>query len=135
MVDIDVKRALALNKRSGSLSFEYQAENDLIDIPYVSFSTPVKTELNYEIGEDGKVFVTGSVRFRLKGNCSRCLKETEREYSSEVEAVFVEDGDDGEDYAYTNGRVKLDEAMRDFVSFALPNSFLCLDGCEMPAFH
>ena len=134
MVEIDVKRALALSKPSGNLSFEYVADDALIDIPFVSFSSPVKAELHYEIDGEEKVFVTGRVSFCLKGACSRCLKETEREVSSEVSALFIPNGEDGEDYAYSNGRVKLDEAVRDFVAFALPSSFLCGDDCEIPAF-
>ncbi len=135
MVHIDVLRAQALNKTSGSLSLEFSADNALIDIPFVSFSSEVSVSLDYEIGDDGKVRVTGSVRFTLKGLCSRCMSEAEREFTGDVNALFVPDGDGGEDYAYRNGKIVLDEAIRDAVMFALPNSFLCGDGCEVPAFH
>lgn len=135
MVHIDVSRALALGKESGDLSFEYSADDALVDIPFVSFSSPVSVSVHYEILRDGKTEVTGSVRFSLKGLCSRCMQETEREISGEISALFVPNGDGGEDYAYRNGRIELDEAVRDAVVFALPNSFLCGDGCELPAFH
>lgn len=135
MVHIDVTRAQALGKRSGDLSFEYPADDALLDIPFVAFSSPVSVSAHYEIAEDGKVEVTGEVRFKLKGLCSRCMQEAEREISGEINALFVPNGDGVEDYAYINGRIALDEAVRDAVAFALPNSFLCGDECEIPAFH
>ncbi|MBD5636494.1 MAG: DUF177 domain-containing protein [Clostridia bacterium] len=135
MVHIDVSRARALGKLSGDLSFEYPADDALIDVPFVAFSSPVSVTAHYEIGEDGKVEVTGTVRFKLKGLCSRCMKEAEHEILGEIDALFIPNGEDGEDYAYTNGRITLDEAVRDAVAFALPNSFLCGDDCEIPAFH
>ena len=134
MVNIDVLRAQALGKLSGDLSFETEADNSLIDVPFVTFSTPVFVNAHYEIFDDGKVEVSGSVKFSLKGLCSRCMKETEREIEGELSALFIPNGEDGEDYAYTGGRIKLDEAVRDAVMFALPNSFLCGDDCEIPAF-
>ena len=135
MVNIDVLRAQALHQLSGDLSFETPADDSLIDVPFVAFSTPVFVTAHYEIFDDGKVEVSGNVKFSLKGLCSRCMKETEKEISGGLSALFVPNGEDGEDYAYTNGRIKLDEAVRDAVMFALPNSFLCGDDCEIPVFH
>ena len=135
MVNIDVLRAQALGKCSGDLAFETQADESLLSIPFVVFSTPVSVAAHYEICEDGKVEITGSVRFRLKGLCSRCMKETEQEISGELEALFLPERENGEDYAYYGGKIKLDEAVRDAVMFALPNSLLCGQNCEIPAFH
>ena len=135
MVNIDVLRTQALGKLSGDLSFETEADESLIDVPFVAFSTPIFVTVHYVILDEGKVEVSGSVRFSLKGLCSRCMKETEQEITGEIDALFVPNGEGGEDYAYTNGRIKLDEAVRDAVMFALPNSFLCGEACEPPAFH
>ena len=135
MVHIDVSRARALGKPSGDLTFEYSADDALIDVPFVAFSSPVSVSLHYDVGEDGKAEVTGRVGFRLKGLCSRCMKEAEREFSGEIDALFVPNGDGGEDYAYTNGRITLDEVVSDAVAFALPSSFVCGDDCELPAFR
>ena len=135
MVNIDVLRAQALGRLNGDLAFETPADESLLDIPFVAFSTPVSVTAHYEILDDGKVEVTGSVRFCLKGLCSRCMKELEQEIVGELNALFVPEGGDGEDYGYFGGRIKLDEAVRDAVAFALPNSLLCGDECELPAFH
>ena len=135
MVNIDVMRAQALNTLEGDLSFETPADESLLSIPFVAFSSPVFVTAHYAICDDGKVEVTGSVKFTLKGLCSRCMKETEQEIVGELNALFVPNGTNGEDYAYTNGRVQLGEAVRDAVTFAIPNSFLCGDDCEIPVFH
>ena len=135
MVNIDVLRAQALGRLNGDLAFETAADESLLCIPFVAFSTPVFVTAHYEIFDDGKVEVTGSVRFGLKGLCSRCMKESEQEISGELNALFVPECDNGEDYAYFNGKIKLDEAVRDAVMFALPNSFLCGQNCVLPAFH
>ena len=130
--EIDVRRALALKQYQGSLSFECEADGTLLDIPLVSFSSPVRVELGYEIlNEDGKTEVCGSVTFSLKGQCSRCLEEAERPYVGELYAVFEEGVGDGETYGYRNV-IKLDEAVRDAVVFALPSTFLCSDACQIP---
>ena len=135
MVKIDVLRAQALKQLSGDLTFEITAEDELIDIPFVAFSSPVSVRAHYEIFDDGKVEVTGSVHFTLKGLCSRCTKETEQSFSGEIDALFVPNGAGDDDYAYTNGRILLDEAVRDAVMFALPSSFLCGEECTPPTFH
>ena len=135
MVKIDVLRAQALKQLSGDLSFEITADEELIDIPFVAFASPVSVDAHYEIFDDGKVEVTGSVRFTLKGLCSRCMKETQQNISGEIDALFVPNGEGDDDYAYTNGKLMLDEAVRDAVMFALPSSFLCGEECTPPAFH
>ena len=135
MVNIDVLRAQAQGHLSGDLAFETQADESLLSIPFVAFSSPVFVTAHYEIFDDGKVEVTGNVRFGLKGLCSRCMKGTEQEISGELNALFLPERENGEDYAYYGGKIKLDEAVRDAVMFALPNSFLCGEQCEIPAFH
>lgn len=131
--EIDVRRALAMKQYHGSLSFECEADDSLLDIPLVSFSSAIRVALEYEIGGDGKTEVRGSVTFSLKGECSRCLSEAERTYVGELYAVFEEGAGDGETYGYRNV-IKLDEAVRDAVVFALPGTFLCSDECRVPDF-
>ncbi len=89
MVQIDVRKLNAKKQYAGDLSFTYVAADELISIPFVQFSAPVDVKLHYEILEDDSVEVTGTIRFVLKGNCSRCLKETQREFTGEVDAYFV----------------------------------------------
>lgn len=122
--DIDVRSLLAKNKYEGTLAFEYEPEEGLLDIPFVAFSSPVKAELRYEILEDDKVEVTGKIFFSLKGACSRCLEPAEQHFEGEVEGLFETPEGDGETYGYRN-TVKLGELLRDALLFALPPRLLC----------
>lgn len=121
---IDVRNAVARKNFTGELGFTFDAEQNLIDIPYVEFSSPVKAELKYEIFSDDEVEVTGRISFSIKGLCSRCLSEAEKEISYGAEGVFSP-APKNEEYGYSNGFVDLGEFLRDSVLFALPSRLLC----------
>ena len=127
---IDVRMCNARKQYAGELDFEYDAGNDLIDIPYVSFSSPVRVRLSYEIFDDDSVDVKGSVAFSLKGLCSRCLAETEKGFALEISACFVPDAaQEDDEYEYRNGIVNLEELLRDSVLVALPPLLAC-EACD-----
>ena len=111
----------------GTLEFSFEADAAWLDLPLVSFSSPVRAELSYAIGADDSVEVCGRIAFRLVGSCSRCLSSAEEELESEVAAVFV-DGEADEDageIAYANGLVELDDWLRECVIFSVPAVLHC----------
>ena len=134
---IDVRKCNAEGKYTGTLDFEFEGDASLIDIPFVSFSTPVRAVLDYEIFEDNSVEVRGELSFTLEGACSRCLKPTKEHVLSEAEALFVPKGGkaEEEDYTYRNGIVDLGEFLRDTVLFALPSALFCAEGCSAPEYN
>ena len=134
---IDVRKCNAERKYTGTLDFEFEGDASLIDIPFVSFSTPVHAVLDYEIFEDNSVEVKGELSFTLEGACSRCLKPTKEHIVSEAEALFVPKGGkaEEEDYTYRNGIVDLGEFLRDTVLFALPSALFCAEGCSAPEYN
>ena len=134
---IDVRKCNAEGKYTGTLDFEFEGDASLIDIPFVSFSTPVRAVLDYEIFEDNSVEVRGELSFTLEGACSRCLKPTKEHIVSEAEALFVPKGGkaEEEDYTYRNGIVDLGEFLRDTVLFALPSALFCAEGCSAPEYN
>ena len=123
--EIDVRSQVARKSYAGELEFSFDAEDGLLDIPYVSFSSPVTARLRYEIFEDDAVEVKGTVCFSLKGECSRCLAPTEETFTHEAEALFLPTEPIGEEYGYSGGVVRLKEFLRDTVAFALPPRLLC----------
>ena len=127
---IDVRNSVAKKIYAGELTFEFEAEQDLLDIPYVSFDSPVRAELKFEIFQDDSVEVKGRIAYVLKGLCSRCLGEAEQEIVFEAEGVFVATEPEDEEYSYRNGRVDLSEFLRDCVAFSLPQRLLCDDCAE-----
>lgn len=134
---IDVRKCNAEGKYTGTLDFEFEGDASLIDIPFVSFSTPVHAVLDYEIFEDNSVEVRGELSFTLEGACSRCLKPTKEHIVTEAEALFVPKGGkaEEEDYTYRNGIVDLGEFLRDTVLFALPSALFCAEGCSAPEYN
>ena len=129
---LDVRKANAEKKYAGDLSFTFEADPTLVEIPYVSPSSPVEAKLHYEILEDDSVEIAGSLAFSLKGSCSRCLKETEQRVSGNVEAYFVPDGESGEDYSYSNGVIDFGEFLRDSLIFLMPSRLVCSETCVAP---
>ncbi len=117
----------AKGQTEGKLDFSFDGEQDWLDLPLVSFSSPVSCELFYEIAENGEVAVRAHLRFGLKGSCSRCLEPAEEEIFSEAEALFVPgeaDEDEGE-IPYRGGCVEPDGWLRECVIFAIPPVLHC----------
>ncbi len=127
--EIDIRGSIAQKKTEGSLSFSYEADETLLDIPFVKFAGPVRAELTYRIFDDLTVEVRGTISFVLEGACSRCLADASEEIVYEAEGFFARGEDDGETYGYTNGKVLLEEFLRDSLMFALPSRLLC-KACE-----
>ncbi len=126
---IDVRKLNVQKKYAGELSFEFEPDDNLLDIPLVAFSKPVKADLHYEILEDDSVEITGTVTFTLKGACSRCLKDAEQTFTGEVDGYFVPNGGESEDYRYTNGIINLHDCLNDAVMLALPGRIVCGEAC------
>ena len=129
MMVIDVRKLNAQKKYVGHMEFEYFAPQDLIDIPSVTFKSPVKVEFDYEIFEDDSVEVKGSVSYILSGLCSRCLKEAEENVKGELDAYF-EPRKDAEDYSYFGGVIDLTQAVNEAIMASLPYLLSCAEGCE-----
>jgi uncharacterized metal-binding protein YceD (DUF177 family) len=126
---IDIRKLNAQKKYSGELVFEYEADENLIDIPFVKFSSPVKVEADYELFEDDSFELRGVISFELAGKCSRCLKETAMNVQGEIDAYF-EPRNDAEDYSYSGGKIDLKEALEDAVMACMPYLLLCDESCE-----
>ena len=129
MMNIDIRKLNAQKKYTGTMEFEYSAPNTLIEIPFVKFSLPVKVSFEYELFEDNSLEIQGTVSFKLEGQCSRCLKETQAEVEGELNAYF-EPRKDYEDYGYTNGVVDLTKAVEDAIMACMPFTVSCGEDCE-----
>lgn len=130
----DVRKAVARGQFEGDLSFEFAGDNGLITLPYTEFSSPVKAQLRFEIDGD-EVEFTGEIAFTLKGACSRCLKETEQSFTGEVEARYLPQKTESEDYSYRGGVIDLTDCLADAVMIALPSKLLCGENCVPPAWR
>lgn len=129
MMIIDVRKLNAQKKYSGTLEFEYEAPENLIDIPFVRFSSPVKIEAEYELFEDDSLELRGKVLYTLEGQCSRCLKETSERVEGELDAYF-QPFKGGEDYAYSGGVIDLTNAVNDAIMSSMPRTLSCGENCQ-----
>lgn len=129
MMIIDVRKLNAGKKYSGRLDFEYSAPEELIDIPFVRFSAPVKVEAEYELFEDDSLELKGKVFYKLEGQCSRCLSEASQNVEGEIDAYF-QPFEGGEDYAYSGGVIDLKDAINDAVMACMPRVLSCGEHCQ-----
>ncbi len=129
MMIIDVRKLNAQKKYSGRLEFEYEAPENLIDIPFVKFSSPVKVEVEYELFEDDSLELRGKILYTLEGQCSRCLKETSERVEGELDAYF-QPFKGGEDYAYSGGVIDLTNAVNDAIMSSMPRTLSCGENCQ-----
>ncbi|MBQ7368470.1 MAG: DUF177 domain-containing protein [Clostridia bacterium] len=129
MITIDVRKLNAQKKYVGRMEFEYSAPDDLIEIPFVKFASPVKVCFDYELFEDDSLEARGTVQYRLQGQCSRCLKDATMEIVGELDAYF-QPFKNGEDYSYSGGVIDLTKAIDEAVMASLPFSLSCGDDCQ-----
>ena len=129
MMVIDVRKLNAQKQYTGTMEFDYSAPENLIDIPFVKFSSLVKIRFEYELYEDNAMEIRGTVSFELEGQCSRCLKDAKTTVEGDLDALF-EPTAQPEDYGYTGGIVRLEEAVEDAIMASMPFSLSCGEDCE-----
>ena len=129
MMIIDIRKLNVQKKYVGELEYLYDAPQELIEIPFVKFASPVVVRFSYELFEDDALEIHGTVSYLLEGQCSRCLKEAKTEVEGEIDALF-EPKADSEDYSYSNGIVDLQKAVNEAIMASMPFILSCGDDCE-----
>jgi len=129
MMIIDTRKLNAQRKYSGTVEFEYNAPENLIDIPFVKYEGPVKIVAEYDLFEDMSLELRGKVIYRLVGQCSRCLKDAFANVEGELDAYF-QPFEKGEDYSYSGGIIRLEDAVNDAIMASMPRVMSCGDDCE-----
>ena len=125
---IDLKKIKRSGKDSSSFFFEYEPEDQLIEIPNVNFSKKIEVVGDVILTGEHSAVIEGEVNFTIKGECTRCLKETEKEYS--VELRETADADNPEVYPVKNDTIDLSKMVDDALLMNLPLSFLCDEDCK-----
>jgi uncharacterized protein len=125
---LDLKKLKRSGKDTSEFFFEYLPQDQIIDIPNVDLSGAVKVSGSVTLTGDHSAYIEGEVVFTLKGDCTRCLAETEKEYF--VEFAEAVSSDDTEGYPVKNDTVDLSKIVDDPVAMNLPVSFLCKEDCR-----
>ena len=125
---IDLKKLKRSGKDCSDFFFEYSPEAELIDLPSAKVVIPIKINGTVTLTGDHSAIVEGVIAFSIAGECTRCLKETQKSYLLEFnEAV---DQVDPESYPVKNDMVDLSKIVDDVIMVSSPVTFLCDEDCK-----
>lgn len=129
MMTIDIRKLNAKKEYFGSMEFSYNPPKELLEIPFADFDGEVKVVFEYELYEDNSIEIKGTVKYRIVGQCSRCLQNASMQVEGELDAYF-QPTKDAEDYSYFNGIVDLSKAVDDAIMSSMPFSLSCGEDCK-----
>lgn len=125
---IDLKKIKRSGKDSADFYFEYEPKLDLIEIPNAKLVVPVTISGSVTLTGEHSCYVDGEVVFSIKGECTRCLKETLNRYVIEFSECADSEAEDG--YPVKNDTVDLTKIVDDVILMNEPVSFLCKEDCK-----
>ncbi len=127
-MEIDLRNLKKKGKTEEDFFFLYSPEKILSDIPNTEIITPVKVLGKVYLLKDRKAYVEGEVNFTVKGECTRCLEQTAKDFV----AVFNEnvEPNNQEGYSTYNDVILLSKIVDDAIVLNLPVSFVCADECK-----
>ena len=122
---VDLREIKRAGKSSQSFFFEFNEKFD-IPLPNAQLVVPIKVVCEAFITESGGAEVEGEIAFAVKGECTRCLKETEKQFVVNFDEVCGEEGG----IEIINDRIDLTETVKEIVIVNIPITFLCKDDCK-----
>lgn len=124
---LDLKKIKRSGKDSHDFFFQYQPQTELVDIPSANL-TCVEINGTVTLTGDHSALVQGEVVFTISGECTRCLKETEKVFNVEFAESVEQNNPDG--YQLVNDTVNLAEIVDDVIAVNVPINFLCKEDCK-----
>ncbi len=127
---IDIKDLRQKGVEEKEIEFSFEADNSILTLPNTSFIAPCKVKALLEIFPN-EVFLSGSIFFELKTECSRCLKEMT--YFGEVEfdeKFLPEHLADEEHFTYLKDRLDTSLFVNEILLTDLPYSIVCSPSCK-----
>ena len=124
---IDLRKLARSGKTEENFFFEYTPETELVDIPDCKLCPPVKVSGKVILTGNHSAYIDGEACFTLIGNCTRCLKETERVFVAEISEEVSKDSEDS--YPLKNDVVDLTKIVDDKIIMNVPVNFLCNEDC------
>ncbi len=128
-MELEIKKLNALRKYTGEFSFEYAPAEDLNLVPLCKISGTVKVSGEYEIFEDDSVEIRLTVDYYLKGQCSYCLNDAEKQIKFTTEVLYLTEKDN-DNYYYDGNKLDLKPAVNDAILISQPNVLLCKEDCK-----
>lgn len=126
---LDLRKLKRTGKDSTDFYFEYLPTVDLAeDLPECEIELPIKVNGTVTLTGDHSAYVEGEVAFTLRGECTRCLKDTANLYTAEFGEQVDDENDGG--YSVYNDVIDLTKIVNDAVLMNIPLSFLCDEECK-----
>lgn len=125
---IDVRKLLRSGKTQEKFFFEYNPNQELCTIPDTEILNPVAVNGEVFLTGQHSAYIEGEIFFKLKGNCTRCLKETEKGFTAEIQEEVSPDNP--ESYPMKNDVIDLTQIVEDKIVTTLPLNFLCKEDCK-----
>lgn len=127
---IEVKKLIAHRQYEGDFTFDYTPAQDKLLLPLAKLDGTVRVEGRYEIYENDSVGVVFTISYKLKGQCSYCLEDAEKDIVFDSDVLFVPDKDDLDNYYYDGLEINLTTAVDDAFVISQPDVLLCKEGCS-----
>ncbi len=128
-MEIEVKRLIALGKLTGNFGFDCTPPESSCLIPLCDIDGDVRVSGEYEIFDDDSVEVELTVSYKLKGQCSYCLNDAEKNVKFTQSVLFVTEADN-ENYNYDGFKINLKTAVDDAILISQPQILLCKEDCK-----
>ena len=125
---IDLRKLKRSGKDQTDFFFDYEPQAELVDLPSAELVTPVKVQGKLMLTGEHSAYVEGEVVFGIKGECTRCLKDTEKYYSADFAEALEVDNQEG--FSVKNDMVDLTEIVDETILLNQPISFLCDEDCK-----
>lgn len=125
---INLKDIRRLGKTEEDFSFEYSPSENLCDIPGVELIFPIKVDVTVYLTGNRTAVIEGDATFTLKGECTTCFKEVEKEFDISFEQEFSQDNEYG--YIIKSDAIDLSKLIDDEILLQMPLNFVCGENCE-----
>ena len=125
---LDLKKLKRTGKDSSNFFFEYSPETELLDLPNADIVLPISVNGTVTITGEHSAYLDGEVVFSVKGECTRCLKDTEEEFALNFQEGVESNNPDG--YPVKNDTVDLRPIVDDLIAINSPVTFLCSEDCK-----
>ncbi len=125
---LDLRKLKRSGKDESDFFFEYAPEQDLIELPSAEIAGPIRINGTVSLTGEHSAFIKGEVEFVIKGDCTRCLSSTEKQYFLEFSESVEENNLDG--YSVKNDTIDLTKIVDDLIMMNSPITFLCDEDCK-----
>lgn len=130
---IDLKKIKSSGKTEENFFFEYSPKDIETGIPNTEIVCPVKINGTVYITGNRSAFVEAQVVFDIKGECTRCLNNTEKTFIVDIKEEVSPDTEEG--YKTNHDVIDLKEMVNDAILLNIPYNFLCKEDCKGISFN